>query len=111
MVSRVPQIVQNYTTKSTGQLSIITYGLNLLGTLARIFTTMQEKKAGAAMMRGVIMCTSVFHPLYCDANSHRYYNILCFPCAAAGMNAIMVGQILAYGNQKPGITQKNKKNA
>lgn len=60
MVSRVPQIVQNYTTKSTGQLSIITYGLNLLGTLARIFTTMQEKNAGAAMMRGVIMCTNIF---------------------------------------------------
>ena len=60
LVSRVPQIVENYTSKSTGQLSIITYGLNLLGTLARIFTTMQEKNAGAAMMRGVIMCTILF---------------------------------------------------
>lgn len=36
---------------------------------------------------------------------------LFFMCAAAGMNAIMVGQILAYGNQKSGITQKNKKDA
>lgn len=57
LISRVPQILQNYRSKNTGQLSVITYGLQFAGTLARIFTTLQEENAGAAMMRGVVMCT------------------------------------------------------
>ena len=58
LVSRIPQIAQNYRSKSTGQLSFLTYLMNFMGTLARVFTTLQEKNAGPAMLRGVIMCTS-----------------------------------------------------
>ena len=56
LISRIPQIAQNYRSKSTGQLSFITYLMNFLGTVARVFTTLQEQ-GGAAMLRGVIMCT------------------------------------------------------
>lgn len=42
---------QNQSTRSTGQLSLITYFLNFAGASARIFTSIQEG-AGAAMVRG-----------------------------------------------------------
>ncbi len=51
MASRIPQILQNLSAKSTGQLSVVTYGLQTAGTAARIFTSVQER-AGAAMVRG-----------------------------------------------------------
>jgi hypothetical protein len=54
--ARVPQILKNFTEKSTGQLSIITFGVNTLGCVARIFTSMQE--GGAAMVRAYILCES-----------------------------------------------------
>jgi len=40
--SRVPQIISNFTTKSTGQLAIATWLLTFAGALARVFTTLQE---------------------------------------------------------------------
>lgn len=51
IVSRAQQIYQCYREKSTGKLSIITYGLNTIGAAARIFTSLHEN-AGAAMLRG-----------------------------------------------------------
>ncbi|KAJ3330539.1 hypothetical protein HDU76_005441 [Blyttiomyces sp. JEL0837] len=44
VVSKVPQIWENYTTKSTGQLSAVTVGLQTVGSLARCFTTATEVK-------------------------------------------------------------------
>ena len=44
MGSRITQIITSYKTKSTGPLSTITYGLNMLGNSARIFTTLKETK-------------------------------------------------------------------
>ena len=44
MGSRITQIFTSYKTKSTGPLSTITYGLNMLGNSARIFTTLKETK-------------------------------------------------------------------
>ena len=40
--SRVPQILKNYNEKSTGSLSAITFILLLVGSVIRIFTTLQE---------------------------------------------------------------------
>eukprot|EP00494_Astrolonche_serrata_P033145 UN33414 len=40
--SRVPQIYENFRTKSTGQLSIITTFLQFAGSYARLFTIFQE---------------------------------------------------------------------
>ncbi|KAI5069148.1 hypothetical protein GOP47_0015449 [Adiantum capillus-veneris] len=39
--SRVPQIVKNYQSKQTGQLSLLTSLMNLLGSSARLFTSIQ----------------------------------------------------------------------
>ena len=44
VVSRITQILKSYREKSTGPLSTITFGLNMLGNLARIFTTIKETK-------------------------------------------------------------------
>lgn len=58
LVARVPQIAQSQSTRSTGQLSIVTYSLNVAGSAARIFTSIQEN-AGPAMLRGAVLseCT------------------------------------------------------
>jgi PQ loop repeat len=72
--------VQN---KSTGQLSIITTAANLLGALARIFTTIHEG-GSAAMVRGYML--------------------------GATMSTILISQILYYGRKpgKPDAKVKNK---
>jgi len=40
--SKIPQIYSNFSHGHTGQLSIITIGLNFFGSLARVYTTIQE---------------------------------------------------------------------
>lgn len=42
MFSKLPQIYLNFKSKSTGQLSIITYGCNFAGSMARVFTTITD---------------------------------------------------------------------
>ena len=44
MGSRITQIIMSYRSKSTGPLSTITYGFNMIGNIARIFTTLKETK-------------------------------------------------------------------
>ena len=49
LAARVPQILQNFGARSTGQLSALTCGLNALGALARVFTSLNAGGgAGAA---------------------------------------------------------------
>lgn len=40
--SRIPQILQNFNSKSTGQLALATFMLNFAGNLARLFTFFKE---------------------------------------------------------------------
>jgi len=80
LISRIPQILSNYKAKNTGQLSFLTYFLNFMGTVARVFTTMKEKNATSAMMRGVFMSMS--------------------------MNLLIVLQIVVYGGK---VERKKKK--
>eukprot|EP00879_Flechtneria_rotunda_P002573 GHRR01002772.1.p1 GENE.GHRR01002772.1~~GHRR01002772.1.p1 ORF type:complete len:246 (+),score=70.33 GHRR01002772.1:204-941(+) len=70
--ARLPQILKNFSNRSTGQLSIITYAANTLGCLARIFTTTQEG-GGAAMLRSYAI--------------------------SLVLNSILVAQILVFGNK------------
>ncbi|KAI9917120.1 hypothetical protein PsorP6_012715 [Peronosclerospora sorghi] len=42
IVARIPQILSNFKQGHTGQLALITLVLNLAGSIARLFTTMQE---------------------------------------------------------------------
>jgi len=43
MIGRLPQIAQNLRQGHTGELAFITYFMNVLGNLARLFTTMQVR--------------------------------------------------------------------
>ena len=42
LISRLPQIYQNARQGHTGMLAMPTYALNTLGSLARVFTILQE---------------------------------------------------------------------
>mmetsp|Transcript_22508 Transcript_22508/g.72429 ORF Transcript_22508/g.72429 Transcript_22508/m.72429 type:complete len:264 (+) Transcript_22508:28-819(+) len=50
VASRVPQIYQNQTHRTTGVLSSATVLLNVLGALARVFTTLNEAKYDPIML-------------------------------------------------------------
>jgi len=49
LFSKIPQITQNYRAKSTGQLSTFAVGAQILGCLARLFTTAQEVDDGLVL--------------------------------------------------------------
>src|SRR5690349_625782 len=51
--SRVPQIYSNFRAGSTGQLAFLTFFLNFIGSLARIFTTMQETKDSISTLTSI----------------------------------------------------------
>ena len=55
-LARVPQIVLNWRRKSTGELSPITLGLQLLGNVARIFTTIAQVR-DPLMFAGITVAT------------------------------------------------------
>ena len=55
-LARVPQIALNWRRKGTGQLSPITLGLQLLGNIARIFTTIAQVK-DPLMFIGICVAT------------------------------------------------------
>ena len=53
--SRVSQIYANFSNKSTGQLSLITFLLSWLGTVARLFTTIQTVGWDYAILAGLAL--------------------------------------------------------
>ncbi|KAH7314823.1 hypothetical protein KP509_21G022300 [Ceratopteris richardii] len=54
LVSKIPQIKENFQNKSTGQLSFVTNFLNFGGVFARLFTSLQEK-APISMVVGCLL--------------------------------------------------------
>ncbi|KAF7139566.1 hypothetical protein RHSIM_Rhsim07G0225500 [Rhododendron simsii] len=52
--ARVPQIWQNYSNKSTGELSFLTCLMNSAGSLVRVFTSLQEKAPTSVVLGSVI---------------------------------------------------------
>ncbi|XP_010918131.1 mannose-P-dolichol utilization defect 1 protein homolog 2 [Elaeis guineensis] len=77
--ARVPQIWENYTNKSTGELSFLTSFMNFGGSIVRVFTSIQEKAPLSVVLGSVIGIV---------------------------MNGTILSQILTY--QKP-PTKKEKK--
>ena len=71
--SRVPQIISNFSRKSTGQLAVVTVALNSLGSMARVFTTAMEVK-DTLVLTGMI--------------------------SGATLNAILLAQMIWYWNSK-----------
>lgn len=54
IASRVPQLYTNIANKSTGQLSVVTVGLQALGSVARTFTTWKEVD-DAVLLAGAVV--------------------------------------------------------
>jgi len=54
-VSRIPQIISNFQNKSTGQLALLTFLLNFLGTIARVFTTLKELNGDIFVLSGSVI--------------------------------------------------------
>ena len=65
VVARVPQIYKCFQEGSTGKISVITTGLNFLGTVARIFTSFADK-GGAKMMRNYAIAGLLHFTLLCQ---------------------------------------------
>jgi hypothetical protein len=53
LAARVPQILKNFSEQSTGQLSIVTFGVNTVGCVVRILTSLHE--GAHAMVRSYIL--------------------------------------------------------
>lgn len=80
VASRIPQILQTYSNGHTGQLSALTVLLVWLGSVARVFTTMQEVK-DSLLLVGF--------------------------CSAAFLNTIIAGQMVYYWRSKPAKKAKS----
>lgn len=83
ILSKLPQIRQNYLLQSTGHLSNITVGANVLGSFTRVFTTLQD-----------------FEKLGRDKVLLVGYGSLFF------LNAVLAGQCYYYGNNTIGTDEK-----
>ena len=55
LASRIPQIIQNFQNQSTGSLSLITNFLTFAGSLARVFTTIQEVGMDYSLLVGFFL--------------------------------------------------------
>ena len=82
LFSKIPQVMTNYKNKSTGQLSVFSVVNYLAGSLARVFTTVQE----------------VNDPL-----------ILASFIGATILNAILALQVVAYWNNTKSVPVEKKK--
>lgn len=80
--ARIPQILQNFRTKSTGQLALITFALNFAGNCARLFTFLKETSDALNTLTAVL---------------------------AALLNFVLVAQILLYWGNNGEATGKTKK--
>lgn len=87
IVAKLPQIRQNFLLKSTSHLSEITVGANVVGSLIRLFTTVQD-----------------FDRL------GRDYVLLAGYFSSFALNATLVGQILYYRRGKVEGEDEEKKN-
>ncbi|KAJ8620286.1 hypothetical protein MRB53_028815 [Persea americana] len=52
--ARVPQIWKNFTNKSTGELSFLTFFMNFCGSLVRVFTSAQEDAPKSVILGSLI---------------------------------------------------------
>ncbi|WCJ35480.1 Mannose-P-dolichol utilization defect 1 protein [Euphorbia peplus] len=50
LFARIPQIWENFSNKSTGELSFLTCFMNFAGSMVRVFTSMQEKAPTSVIM-------------------------------------------------------------
>ncbi|CAI0465068.1 unnamed protein product, partial [Linum tenue] len=69
LYARIPQIWANFSNKSTGELSFLTFFMNFGGSMVRVFTSLQEKAPTSAflplslgvLMNGTILSQILMH--------------------------------------------------
>lgn len=69
LFARVPQIWKNFKSKSTGELSFLTFFMNFAGSMVRVFTSLQEKapmsvalgSALGVLMNGTILSQIIIY--------------------------------------------------
>lgn len=91
--ARTIQIYNSYKVKRTGSLSSITTGLNLLGSLARVFTTIQEVGWDMSLLSGFLISSALSGIQLFQVSLDPYYTLsriklmllyltrLCLDCA------------------------------
>lgn len=80
LFARIPQIWKNFKSKSTGELSFLTFFMNFAGSMVRVFTSLQEKAPMSVALGSAL-------------------GVL--------MNGTILGQIITY--QKPTPKKEKKK--
>ncbi|KAL1315578.1 hypothetical protein HN51_017582 [Arachis hypogaea] len=80
LFARIPQILKNFSNRSTGELSFLTSLMNSAGSMVRVFTSLQENAPKSVVMGSAI---------------------------GVATNFTILSQILFY--QKPRVTEKEKK--
>ncbi|KAK7376931.1 hypothetical protein VNO80_02351 [Phaseolus coccineus] len=60
LFARIPQIWQNFSNKSTGELSFLTSFMNFAGSNVRVFTTIQENAPYSVLLGYAIGCATNF---------------------------------------------------
>ena len=81
VLSRTPQVFQNFKTQYTGSLSFSSFLLNSIGSYARVYTTLQGNNELINLLSALI---------------------------ASGINTIILFQILWYGSSKSSSTSSSK---
>ncbi|XP_015884299.1 mannose-P-dolichol utilization defect 1 protein homolog 2 [Ziziphus jujuba] len=54
LIARIPQIWENFSNKSTGELSFLTCLMNFAGSMVRVFTSIQEKAPTSVLLGSCI---------------------------------------------------------
>ncbi|KAK6773118.1 hypothetical protein RDI58_028356 [Solanum bulbocastanum] len=68
LCARIPQIWKNFKSKSTGELSFLTFFMNFAGSMVRVFTSLQEKAPMSGKL-SYFVCLGI-----CDrCTDERYY--------------------------------------
>ena len=102
--SKVPQIVKAFQAKSTGQLDLFMVTLMTGGSLARVFTTFQTVDDKVCAARSPAHAGALCKRLI--AIAPQFY-LLSYIVGTA-LNAVMLGQVLIYGNAE-GAAAKTRK--
>ena len=110
LISRVPQIIANFKNGSTGQLSVITSFLTFAGSLARVFTTIQEVGWDMSLLVGFFIGCSTSGILLLQVYTYDLINAFMFRSKSfTTLNIIYVAyslQILILGDRKKAIKKK-----
>jgi len=81
LFAKIPQIWQNFSNKSTGQLSFLTNFMNFGGSLVRVFTSIQEEAPKSVLLGSIL---------------------------GIATNAALLSQILLYQKPKPRAEKEKK---